>query len=206
MQSLRTFALLTTLVAGTALVTAGVVSARQDRGAPAEAAPGMDPAMMMKMMELATPGAEHRELGKMVGTWNNKFKMRMAPDAPWMEAEGTSTIKPLLDGRYVLEEVEFSVMGMPMKGIQIMGYDKLKQEYVSVWLDSMGTWPVSARGKSGADGKIEMRGTMIDVAGERPYRMVIQHKSADEVQVEMYDTIPPQGEVQVMSIHATRKP
>jgi len=65
-------------------------------------------------------------------------------------------------------------------------------------------WYVS-RGTKSADGSIDLKGTMVDVAGERPFRMVVRHKSDDLVEIEMYDTIPPKGEVQVMGITSKRK-
>jgi hypothetical protein len=69
----------------------------------------------------------------------------------------------------------------------------------------MSTWWITSSGKESADGSIEMKGTMIDVAGERPFRMVIRGKSDDLHEVEMYDTIPPSGEVKVMTITSKRK-
>jgi hypothetical protein len=97
------------------------------------------------------------------------------------------------------------MMGMPMEGINILGYDNMKKEYTSLWADSMSTWWIASSGKESADGSIEMKGTMIDVAGERPFRMVIREKSDDLHEVEMYDTIPPAGEVKVMAITSKRK-
>ena len=190
------------LVGGTALVTAAALRP-QDKGEGAP--PGMDPAMMAKMMELATPGPEHKELAKMAGTWENAYKYRMGPDAPWMEFKGTSESKTLLGGRYIMESLHFEMMGMPMEGLQILGFDKMKGEYTSIWADSMSTWCVTSRGKQGADGTIEMKGTMVDVAGERPFRMVIRPEGDDLTEVEMYDTIPPAGETQVMTITSRRK-
>ncbi|MFN0007857.1 MAG: DUF1579 domain-containing protein [Planctomycetota bacterium] len=190
------------LVGGTVLVTAAALRP-QDKGEGAP--PDMDPAMMMKMMELATPGEPHKELAKLVGTWEIDYKMRWGPDMPWMDTKGTGEVKPLLGGRYVMETVQFEVMGMPMEGLHILGYDNMKKEYISLWADSMSTWWVTSRGKESADGTIEYKGTMIDVAGERPYRMVIHPKSDDLHEAEMYDTIPPAGEVKVMTITSKRK-
>jgi hypothetical protein len=46
---------------------------------------------------------------------------------------------------------------------------------------------------------------MVDVAGERPFRMVMHPKGDDLAEVEMYDTIQPAGEVKVMTITSKRK-
>lgn len=191
------------LVGGTVLATAAALRP-QDKPA-AGGMEDMDPAVMEKMMKLAAPGDEHKELMKMAGEWEQEYKMRWGPDMPWMETKGTSEAKPLLGGRYVMETIKFDMMGMPMAGIQLLGYDNMKPEYISLWADSMSTWWVTSRGKKDANGTTEMKGTMIDVAGERPFRMVIHSKSDDLHEIEMYDTIPPAGEIKVMTITSKRK-
>ncbi len=192
------------LVAATAFATNSLVSAQQQQepakgGAPA----GMDPAMMAEMMKLGTPGKEHAELLKGVGKWDNTFQMRMAPDAPWMEVKGTMTAHALLD-RYLVEESQFDFMGIPMKGVTIVGFDTSTGEYTSMWADTMSTWWITSRGKPRSDGVIDFKGTMKDVAGERPFRMEIKHVSADQIDMVMYDTIPPKGEVEMMRMTSKR--
>lgn len=189
------------LVAGTAFVTTQVVRAQNDKQG---GMPDMNDPMMKKMMELATPGEEHKKLGEMVGSWDQKLKMRMGPSAPWMEASSTSECTPLLGGRYVMEHIKFNIPGMPMEGIQIFGYDKMNGEYTSIWMDSMSTWTISSRGKAAADGTVELKGTMVDVAGTRPFRMVLKHGPEGHVHGEMIDTIDGK-EVPMMIIDSTKK-
>lgn len=192
----------TLLAATTAFVTTRVVQARAQGQ---ENPPGPDPAAMAKMMELATPGPEHKELSKMAGTWSTHYKARFGPELPWQEFEGTSENKVVLGGRYVMQDVNFSMQGMALQGLQILGFDKLSGEYTAQWADSMSTWWVGCHGKRDEKGQIDMSGTMKDAAGERAYRMVVRHVSDDESQVEMYDTIPPKGEVLVMTMTSKRK-
>jgi len=193
------------LVAATALATNTIVSARQEPGAQGGAGMDMDPAMMAEMLKLATPGPEHAELMQGAGNWDTSYQMRMTPDAPWTEAKGTLTARPLLDGRYLLEEQEFTAMGMPMKGVNIVGFDNSTGEYTSMWADTWSTWWIHSRGKQRADGVIEFKGSMKDVAGERPFRMEIKHVSDDQIDMRMFDTIPPQGEIETMRFSAKRK-
>ncbi|TAJ18163.1 MAG: DUF1579 domain-containing protein [Planctomycetota bacterium] len=170
------------------------------------AAPAMDMAKMMAEMErLGTPGPEHAALMQDAGAWDNTIKLRMAPDQPWIESTGTVKAHPVLGGRYLMQEIEGNMMGMPFQGLQLLGYDKLTNEYTAVWGDSMSTWMVTSRGKEGPKGVFDMRGTMIDVAGQRPYRMVTTNKSPDERFIVMYDTIPPHGEIVVMEITSKRR-
>jgi len=161
--------------------------------------------MMARTMALATPSEPHRRLQAAAGEWEQQYRMRWDPSADWQETKGTSTARTLLDGRYLMEEIQFELMGMPMKGVHILGYDNRTQEYITLWMDSMSTWWISQRGKEAADGTLELRGTMVDVAGERPFRSVIRHLPDGSVTTEMYDTIAPHGEIQVMSIVAKKR-
>jgi hypothetical protein len=175
--------------------------AKQDKP---EAMPGMDPAMMARMMELATPGKEHQELAARAGTWDIAYKFRMAPDAPWMDMKGSATARTLLGGRYLLEEHAFEMMGEPMQGIMLLGFDKESGEYISLWMDSMSTWWVEARGKKDAAGKLDQRGEMKDIAGKRPYRATSVAKPDGSYEHQMYDTIGGK-EVLVMTYTAARR-
>lgn len=168
-------------------------------------------AMMARMMELATPGQEHKELAEMVGAWDQRIKMRMSPDAPWTESTGKTECTSLLDGRYVLEKVEMVMPPMPgmdapmvMQGAQIIGFDKMTGEYTSIWMDSWSTWAQFTRGKKAADGTVELKGTMVDVAGKRPFRIVIKHGPEGHTHTEMFDTIDGK-EVQMMIVDATKR-
>lgn len=212
MRSEIRFALATALAGGIAFLATEVVSVAKE---PALQEPGAADMveMMAKMQKLAAPGKEHAELAKLAGKWQQNYKMRHSPDGPWMEGSGTSVAESLLGGRYIQEKIQFDVKfamgGMPeqtmkVEGMHILGYDNMSEEYISLWMDSHSTWWNTSRGKAGADGVCEMKGTMIDVAGSRPFRMVIRHEGDDHVVSEMYDTIQPHGEVLVMTIDAKR--
>jgi len=194
------------LAAGATLLACTATDDRPDPPDEVEAAaPPADADMMARMMELATPGDAHAELTRMAGQWDVHYRMRWTPDAEWMETTGQAEMKSLLGGRYMLESVKFEMMGTPMEGMNLMGYDKMKGEYTSLWADSMSTWWVTSRGKEQKDGSIDFRGTMVDVAGERPFRMVVRHESDDLIRGEMYDTIPPHGEIKVMEMTSKRR-
>ena len=190
------------VVAGTSYVTASIIRT-QDQ--PDAGGFGMDAEMMKKAMELAAPGEQHAKLMKLAGSWEQQLKFRMGPDAPWIEATGTAQSKAILGGRYLQEDVSFDMMGMPVQGLSMLGFDNLKKEYISFWADSMGTWWVTARGKETKEGTVEFKGTMVDLAGERPYRMVVHHREDGSIFTEMFDTIPPAGDVKVMEITSKRK-
>jgi Protein of unknown function (DUF1579) len=172
---------------------------------PAAAAPApMNEAeMMAEMMKLAKPGPEQAELAAGVGQWEDTFRMRFDPNGPWQEIKGSSERTPLLDGRYVMEHTNFVMLGQPMETVSIVGFDKRSGEYTCMWADMLSTWWTTAHGKRQPDGSIDLVGMMTDTAGTRPFRM---HRVSgkDTVHIDMYDTIPPAGEVLVMTVDGRR--
>lgn len=199
MKQMRVLLGAAALVVSTALITSSMVSARQDA-----AAPSTDE-MMAKMMELAKLGPEHQAFAHQVGKWEQSYRMKWDPTATeWEESKGTSEAKLVLGGRYVMQTFKMAPGGMPMEGLHLLGFDNSTGEYISLWADTWSTWWMTQRGKEVSPGRVEMKGMMKDVAGERMCRSVAVEKSPDEFYFEMYDTIPEQGEVLVMSYTSKR--
>ena len=133
-------------VLGCCLV-ASTGTAAADSKAAAKAAPtakaeakAMSPeeAMMAEMMKFATPGEEHKALEPLVGTWKASIKMLMGPGDPQM-SEGTCERSWIMGGRYLMAKHAGVMGGMPFEGMEIMGYDIRAGQYVSTWIDNMGT-------------------------------------------------------------------
>lgn len=91
------------------------------------------------MMEYMTPGKMHQMLAKNAGEWKTKFKVWMQPGAEPASAEGTAAAEMLLGGRYLQTKHSGTIMGMPMNGIGIDGFDNCKKVFTSVWIDNLGT-------------------------------------------------------------------
>lgn len=161
--------------------------------------------IMAETMKLATPGKEHAELAEMVGDWDVHLKFRMGADQPWQEAKGRAACKTILGGRYVVQEIDYEFMGMPVQGFQILGYDNLKKEYTATWYDTWSTWSVSSRGVKDEGGNLVYKGQMVDLITPegRPFRMIVEPKGADESFIRMFDTIDGE-DVEVMQITQKR--
>ncbi len=200
MKSILTLSLAAlTLVGATALTTWTIAQE-----------PGQEPvdeaAMMMKMMELAAPGKEHQKLMTRAGDWSVAARMRMGPDAPWMDMAFKVKSQAALGGRWLISKVNGDMGGMPFDGLQIEGFNNLTKQYDAYWTDSFSTWFVTTSGNLNEKGALEMKGTMIDgVTPEgRPYRSVTTYQDADHYRTVMYDTIPPQGDVEMMTMDFSR--
>ena len=110
-------------------------------------------AMMEVYTKLATPGAPHKLLASMVGSWTTKTKSWMEPNKPPMETTGTCEQKMILGGRFLQQEYTGDMMGNRFTGINVIGYDNHTKKYVSTWIDSMSTGIYFFQGTASPDGK-----------------------------------------------------
>lgn len=107
----------------------------------------MQDEMMKEWMEYATPGENHKILQALVGEWDYELKFWHAPDSEPQVSNGTTTIKSIMDGRFLKQKASAEMDGQPFEGMGIMGYNNEKQHYESVWIDNMGTGMMTSSGK-----------------------------------------------------------
>lgn len=111
----------------------------------AEAAP-VDP-MMAKMIEVGTPGSEHAALQPLVGKWKVVNRSWMKPGDVAQESVGKSRIAWALDGRFLEQRYSGDWAGQKFEGLGYLGYDKMKKQYFSSWMDNMSTGEFEGTGK-----------------------------------------------------------
>ena len=147
--------------------------------------------MMQKWMAFMTPGEPHERLAEKVGTWNFTTKMWMQQGAPPEESSGVTESEMIMGGRYLMDKVEGSAMGMPFKGLGISGYDNLNNEFVGMWIDSFGTGIMTTTGSCNDDWTVcTSEGIAPDpITGtNKKFKMVDRKIDADNYVFEMYDT------------------
>lgn len=126
---------------------ASTVGCASEHGAQkSEAAAPSEAEMMANWTAFMTPGPEHKVLDFKVGKWKTQVKWWMDETTPPAESEGSAEIQWILGGRYLSEDDNGSVMGMPFQGMGVSGYDNLKKKYVSGWIDNMGTGIMTSEG------------------------------------------------------------
>lgn len=170
--------------------------------------PPMDEAAMMEAWQAAmTPGEAHAELAALAGTFEVMTRMWMDPSAPPSDTLGTCVNELVLGGRFLAQKVTGEVMGMPFEGLSYMGYDNVLKEYVSTWIDNMGTGIMNARGTKKSDGTIEMVAEYPDPATGRmvKFREVFTIADPDHHSMVMYVVNPDGTETKNMEVHYTRK-
>ena len=96
-------------------------------------------AMMEAWQKSMTPGPMHEMLASRVGEWKSEVTMWMDPSQPPTTSVGTSVTESLLGGRYFRTTHTGNFMGMDMTGIELGGYDNVKKEFFSTWIDNFGT-------------------------------------------------------------------
>lgn len=164
-----------------------------DKDKPAAKAADSDMAeAMKKMAEFATPGAGHKALEPLVGEWVVESKMWMGGQgSPMTESKGSASAKWILDGRYLQEEFQGEMMGMPFRGIGITAYDNFRKQYVNIWMDSLSTSIFKSEGSSDTEGKVFTYVGKMDepMTGEKdkPTKAILRILSADKHVFEMHD-------------------
>ena len=193
-------------VACLTVVTAAVPAVAQDAGAMDEAM-----AQMMAAWETyAEVGAPHEALHDRGGSWDATVKFWYAPDAPPEVSQASSTVEPIMGGRYILERFTSTMPdGSAFEGMGLSGYDNLKHAFVAMWIDTMSSGILTAESTSYADdfSRIEFTGRAPDpVAGTyKTQRSVEYWPDPDTRVMEAWEKGPDGSEFKVMEITYTRK-
>lgn len=170
-----------------------------------KAAPGQ--ADMEAWMNMNKPGPQHEVLKSMSGSWKTSMKMWMDPSQPPQVVEGTSTKTMILDGRYLQEEAKGTMMGQPFHGVGVIGYDNVKKEFVSTWVDNMTTGIMMSTGTYDTAAKaFTMHSEMFDpmAGGNTKVRMVTRLTGNGSHVFEWYANGPGGKEMKAMEITYTR--
>jgi hypothetical protein len=159
--------------------------------------------------DIGKPGPEHKLLASLAGTYDAKVKAYFDPSKPPDESAGTMERKMIMGGRFLQERYEGKAAGQQFFGMGIMGYDKQKKKYTSVWIDTMTTSMMQSQGTYDPDTK-----TFTDHSEDiDPYtgkkmksRTVFRIVNEKEQLMEMYRQ-PAEGgtEVKALEIHYTRR-
>ncbi|MEO8458968.1 MAG: DUF1579 domain-containing protein [Dokdonella sp.] len=136
-----------------ALALLGANAAAKDKPKPAGAEAVDSKAMMEAFQRMGEVRAEHRQLGYFVGDWTTTTQMWMDPAAPPQTSTGKSHHESLYGGRYVQMHFEGQMMGQPLSGQGVIGYDNLRGGYFNTWIDSASTGFWLAHGTWNADTK-----------------------------------------------------
>ena len=160
-------------------------------------------AMKAKFAAYATPGAAHRVLDALAGSWDASVRMWQDPSTPPEESTGSSESRWIMGGRFLEQRFNGQFMGEPFEGIGLLGYDNIKQQYQSVWIDSMGTGMMTGTASYDPSTKTltETGSHSCPITGgDRQFRSVTKFVDADTIQSEFYGPGPDGKEFKGMEI------
>jgi hypothetical protein len=172
-------------------------------------AQSVDPAMAKNWEEYMTPAKEHKMMASWDGTWTGQVSLWNSPGQPPTQSTTTVINKMVLGGRYQQANFTGDMMGMPFEGMSTLAFDNAKKEFVSTWIDNMGTGMMVSTGKWDAATKsVTFRGKTVDpTAGngkEVELREVFKVIDNDHQAMEMYSMDPSGKEFKSMEIKFTR--
>jgi hypothetical protein len=173
-------------------------------------AQSVDSATMMKnWMEYMTPAKEHKLMASWDGTWTGQVSMWMSAGQPPVQSTTTAINKMVCGGRYQQSSFTGDMMGTPFEGMSTLAFDNSKKEFVSTWIDNMGTGMMISNGKwDDATKSVVLRGKMVDPSAgngkEVAFREVLKVVDNDHQVMEMYGMDPSGKEYKSMEIKFTR--
>lgn len=173
--------------------------------------PGWTEADKQACMEAGTPGPQHEFLTKSAGVWQGKTTMWMAPGAPPMQSECTSTISAMMDGRFTKCELTGDMPGMgPYNGFGLYGYDNVGEEFQCTWVSNCGTGMMIGSGQLSSDNKTltwSFKQNCPITKKPTTFREIERITGPNTKTLEMHGVDPKSGkEYKMMEIAFTRKP
>ncbi len=159
---------------------------------------------MKEWMKAATPGEEHKTLATLAGSWKYTSKWWTEPTAKPMESAGTSTNKMVMGGRYLQSEAKGKNMGQPFTGMGLTGFDNVKKNFDTMWIDNMGTGMAKGTGTWDASTKtMTETGSFSDPTEKtmtRNYKGMMKIADKNHYTYEMWATGPDGKEFKMMEM------
>jgi hypothetical protein len=171
----------------------------------AAGAGGPDDAAMQRWLDTMKHAPEHSRLDMFIGKWNTEMSMMGMPD----KEKGTAEFTWLFPGgKWLQQRTTGSMMGMPMQGFGIHGYDNFKKKYVGCWMFDNGTNMLTFEGNYDRTGKVLMEFGHMDepMTGEhdKMVQYVTREISNDEFIFELHDMPIGEPNTKVLEIRYTR--
>lgn len=149
--------------------------------------------MSEKLAKSREAGGAHHLLGRLVGEWEGRTRTWFTPDDLADESPWRGTIRPLLDGRFVVHEYTGAMGGEPLQGSATFGCNLGSGAFEMAWVDSFhtGTAIMSATGEA-AEGGFSVLGSYADPSGGPPWgwRTAVRLVSDDELVITAYNVTP----------------
>lgn len=158
--------------------------------------------------DYATPSKAHEMLAKDNGTWDAALTF-WSPDNPQeMKSTATVTYKMIMGGKYQEGTYSGDMFGMPFEGKGTVAYDNATEEFISTWIDNMGTGMMVTRGKYDEKSKTTiLYGEMVDPVTKKAKKVkeVLTYIDDNNQKMEMFDVLEDGKEFKSMQVVSKRK-
>jgi hypothetical protein len=158
--------------------------------------------------DYATPSKAHEMLAKDNGTWDAELTF-WSPDNPQeMKSTATVTYKMIMGGKYQEGTYSGDMFGMPFEGKGTVAFDNATEEFISTWIDNMGTGMMVTRGKYDETSKTStFYGEMVDPVTKKPKKVkeIITYIDDNNQKMEMFDVLENGKEFKSMQVVSKRK-
>ena len=131
---------------------AAAATAMSDKAKDVAQQSGVSPEDMQKMMQAIMPGPMHERLARLAGEWTTASTLTVAGMPP-EETVGSAKIMMVLDGRFVHEDMQETMMGQPVRASHLWGYNNGSKKFESVWAYTMSTGLMTMTGETKDDGR-----------------------------------------------------
>lgn len=129
-----------------------------DQKAPENKGAQMMQEHMAEAMKMGQPSDAHKTLEPLIGNWTYTVKMWMDAKGKPQTMTGKSENTMIMGGRFLQQMAHGDPMpGNQMPGFEgrgVTGYDNIKKEYVSTWIDNMSTGIMTGKGAFDSAGKV----------------------------------------------------
>lgn len=158
--------------------------------------------------DYATPSKAHEMLAKDTGTWDAEMTFWMPESPEPQKATSVATYKMILNGKYQEGVFKGDMWGMPFEGRVTTAYDNASKQFITTWIDNMGTGMLVSRGQYDETSKtITFNGVMVDpVTGkEKKVKEIITYIDDNTQKMEMFDIDANGKEFKNMEINSKRR-
>lgn len=158
--------------------------------------------------DYATPSKAHEMLAKDTGTWDAEMTFWMPESPEPQKATSVATYKMILNGKYQEGVFKGDMWGMPFEGRGTTAYDNASKQFITTWIDNMGTGMLVSRGQYDETSKtITFSGAMVDpVTGkEKKVKEIITYIDDNTQKMEMFDIDANGKEFKNMEINSKRR-
>ena len=138
-----------------------------------------------------TPSKIHEKMAKDNGLWTEEITMWENRKSEPSKAIFTVDNHMILGGRYQESVHKGQFMGMPFEGKSTLAFNNTTQEYISTWIDNIGTGIMIMKGHFNSDTKsIDLEGKVVDplTRKEKKVREIYTFVDSNTHKMEMFDT------------------